>query len=249
MPNVGYSKQLSPVPMRGAALVSYPKSGRTWLRIMLDSLRVGLRYTHDRSHYHLGIHKDPPTGDKSEYSDDKVILLVRDPRDVIVSAYHHVVFRDGLWRGTFAEFLHSRQFGFDALLRWHQRWMEARDVPADFLKIRYEDMHADSAQVLLNVVQFLGRDDEVNTDQVHLSRALRKGSFDTMHRLEATDWRNRPRWFKNYGRMLIPSNVKDFNTFKTRIGRVGTWEEYMGRAEKSYCASRMSRVKVVYWEA
>ena len=97
-----------------AVLVSYEKSGRTWLRVMLSRFyqrRHGLPentllnydnlhklyaavpvvlFTHDRyPRYYAGSH-----GLECGNLDDKpVILLVRDPRDVAVSLYFHWLYR------------------------------------------------------------------------------------------------------------------------------------------------------------
>ena len=56
---------------RHAIVVSYPKSGRTWLRYMLDHLGIHLIYSHQRPAAQL------PAGWEAK----KIILLHRDPRD------------------------------------------------------------------------------------------------------------------------------------------------------------------------
>ena len=37
-------------------VISFPKSGRTWLRVMLDRLGVSMHYTHAGSQHSLGVH-------------------------------------------------------------------------------------------------------------------------------------------------------------------------------------------------
>ena len=101
-----------------AVIVSYPKSGRTWLRVMLSRLyqriydlpddiviqfdnfhhmdrRIPrLFFTHDA---HIGEYIGH-AGSKRAYHDKKVLLLARDPRDVAVSQFFHLRFRTKDWK-------------------------------------------------------------------------------------------------------------------------------------------------------
>jgi hypothetical protein len=89
-------------------IVSFGKSGRTWLRVMLSrfyQVKYGLSARHligfDNLHYknraipkifftHDNYLKDYTghTDSKVDYYDKKVVLLVRNPADVAVSQYH-----------------------------------------------------------------------------------------------------------------------------------------------------------------
>src|SRR5688572_17508542 len=96
-------------------LVSFPTCGRTWLRVMLG--RVHRRAERDPGvSCSVATHDDDAQWkapedvdiDKSRYRGTRVVLLVRDPRDVIVSLYHQRRGRHGGYGGTLAEFLHER---------------------------------------------------------------------------------------------------------------------------------------------
>lgn len=103
-----------------AYLISYPKCGRTWLRLMMgravaqhyhlgDSEEVLFWRTNRRFHPHLPrltvVHDDRPMlktpaelqTDKRRFKDKKVIFLARDPRDVIVSHYFEMTSRGKLF--------------------------------------------------------------------------------------------------------------------------------------------------------
>ena len=77
-------KQLDSV--RGL-LVSFPKSGRTWVRVMLDSLSIKLRYTHDGSDNSLGTHFNDLVPCQVDVTDRPLLFLHRDPRDTAVSGF------------------------------------------------------------------------------------------------------------------------------------------------------------------
>jgi len=160
-----------------ALLVSFPECGRSWLRVMvgrafqlhfglpdhtdlselgrlteLDRRVPGVLVTHDDD-----AHSKPPAEverDKSRYRHRRVVLLVRDPRDVIVSLYHQLSARRDRYHGTLAEFVNQPVGGFASLLAFYDAWAAALDVPAALLVVRYEDLHARPEAELAQVLAF-----------------------------------------------------------------------------------------------
>jgi Sulfotransferase domain len=49
--------------------------------------------------------------DKSRYRGTKVLYLIRDPRDVVVSCFFQATRRKKLFRGTLSEFIRSDNYG------------------------------------------------------------------------------------------------------------------------------------------
>ena len=73
-----------------AVVVSWPKSGRTWLRYMLDQLGIHLEYSHQR--------ETAPF--PQAWRRKRLILLHRDPRDATLSHWFAVTRRGGGYRGS-----------------------------------------------------------------------------------------------------------------------------------------------------
>ena len=231
-----------------AFLLSYPKCGRTWLTlqvaraiqqhfhvdvpnilklsVMADKCRdiPYIRVTHDDQP-----HRKRPnelTRSKSKYAGRKVIFMVRDPRDVLVSYYFHKSKREperDFWffqkkrkethsrfKGTLSEFLDVQIGGFDTILEYYNIWAENRTVPKDFLIVKYEDMHADPKAVLRRVLDFLGL--SAITD-AEIAEAVEYASFQNMQKLEAG------KQMQSY--KLKPGNINDADSFKVRKGKVG----------------------------
>jgi hypothetical protein len=161
-------------------LLSFPKCGRTWHRVLVGyyltkltnadaklatkvsalSAAAGVKrlcYTHNGSSPE---HRLPPThylvGNPREWRGKDVILLVRDPRDVMVSAYFHMARRVHMFSGTISEFLRTPEMGVKKLLTAWARWYEARHLAASFTVISYEQMHRDPADVLRAALRRLG---------------------------------------------------------------------------------------------
>ncbi len=220
-----------------AVLVSFPKCGRTWLRAMLGrafQLHFGLPDGVDLTELAHLAELDPRVPlvlvthdddaqfkapgevevDKSRYRRRRVVLLVRDPRDVIVSLYHQMHGRRGRYDGTLAEFVDEPVGGFASLLAFYDAWAAARGVPADLLVVRYEDLHARPEDELARVLSFLG---VTGVAPATVTAAVEHGSFANMRRLEESGAAASDR--------LRPGRPGDVDTYKTRRGTVGGFRD------------------------
>lgn len=182
-------------------IVSYPKSGNTWTRFLVASL------LHPESRTDFGnIDQRCPTIYKAtaaaletlpsprvlkshEYFDPRyprVIYIVRDPRDVLVSYFHYQQRKGVIGAGTdvasFAShFLSGRLNTFGTWQENVASWLAARGGRPDFLLLRYEDMLANAALELSRIANFIGRP---TTDE-EIARVVASCSFESMRELEA----------------------------------------------------------------
>ena len=169
---------------------------------------------------------------KTRYREKKVIFLVRDPRDVIVSSYFEMKNRGDLFgnnpyekrksvfEGSLSEFINRTEGGFDTILRYYNIWATNRQIPKDFLLVRYEDLKTNTCGELRRVLDFLGLPsvpEEIITD------AVKYASFDNMRRME-TDG-------KFQSGILNPADKADIETFKTRKGKVRGYLDYLSKEE------------------
>lgn len=186
-------------------LVAYPKSGTTWLGFLIASAladRMNNRQSwgtiSDFRQFLPDINSPfPSTRTLDEFGSlaaprvfsthtlfsrtfKRVIYLVRDPRDVMVSYYYHHRRSVLSFEIDVDEFVrHNDMYPGD----WgeHVRgWLQ--DPNDSRLVIRYEDLHARPEDTLERVFEFCGL--EVSDEQ--LRAYIRKGSFDNMRRLEET---------------------------------------------------------------
>jgi hypothetical protein len=142
---------------------------------------------------------------------------VRDPRDVVVSAYFQATKRRRAYSGDLSSFLWADPGGFASIIAYYNAWAGAR--PPQFLVVRYEDLHADATSELTRVLRFF--DMQVPTDSVE--RAATAGAFANMRRLEQTE--------QLPGVRLRPGNRGDPESFKTRKGKVGGHVDYLSRVQ------------------
>ncbi len=233
-----------------AYIVSFPKSGRTWLRVLIGKAlcekynlpeAIMLRtekvtsgagilcttFTHDLSsmkdryeHYRL------PT-DKSKYAEKKVILLTRDIEDILVSCYFHATRRtkrkDKLYSGTLSDLIRSDRYGARKVISFYNIWHGQREVPKEFMLIRYEDMHEKTDEVLAQVLHFLGAK---NIERHIIETAVQFASFNSMKKKE------RAGFFKHHS--MKPRNTNDPESYKVRKGVVGGYKSYLSQEDIKY---------------
>jgi hypothetical protein len=212
--------------MAMAWLASYPKSGNTWARILLASylrdrqvelrmaqlgrfddavpdlvsvLRTGRMLPVDRSQpLVVKTHFLPGMGIHDAYREatNKVIYLVRNPRDVIPSA-ERMLHLDPEHRAGYAKhFIDHRglvpwqRIGYglwtESVLEWTSPERLRQHFPhADVLVMRFEDIKRDTAASLHAMVDFLGFDKEADPDRVR--RAVQNSALDKMRDAERRD--------------------------------------------------------------
>lgn len=226
-----------------AFLISYPKCGRTWLRALLGKYVLGedgqgdpleilrltqanpgfctLEISHD-DHPHQK-HVEKISANKRAYAGKKVIFLVRDPRDALVSYYFQYTRRGDKYRandegfdGSLSDFIRHEIGGLPNLVTFYNVWAANREVPADFLLVTYEDLKTDVRKALRDIVAFL---DWPVRDAACIDEVVAFGSFDNMRKLEETDALENVR--------LKAPDDRHPESFKVRRGRVGGYTDYL----------------------
>ncbi|MBL8660765.1 MAG: sulfotransferase domain-containing protein [Rhodospirillales bacterium] len=226
-------------------IVSFGKSGRTWLRVMLsrvyqvkhglaqrhligfDNLHARNRqiprvfFTHDNYLKDFTGHADT----KEDYYDKKVVLLVRSPADVAVSQYFQWKYRMRPTKKvinnypdadvSLYDFVMRPNAGLPKVIEFMNGW--ARELPRlkHLLVVRYEDMRADPGEVLGRIVDFIG----TPATPAEIEEAVRFASVENMRALE----QKRVFWLS--GGRMVAKDRKNPNTFKVRRAKVGGYRE------------------------
>jgi len=177
-------------------LVAFPKSGITWLSVLMAN--VNLKYNkvevkasyynvrdfipdiHQTRHLKTNILKFPGFRIIKSHSDynpfyTKIIYLIRDPRDVMVS-YYNFAKNLGQFNGTLSEFIRSKKFGINVWIKHIESWFE-RTQSAQFINfIRYEDMKSDPKSIIERIYKLHG----FNISEDIYDYAVRVSSFNDM---------------------------------------------------------------------
>lgn len=232
-----------------ALILSVGKSGRTWLRVLLNK--------------YLSLHYDVPfeLGDLRKFNkkvpsllfshelwlhfsdaswiqqilgkyivpdtilfDKKVILLSRDPRDVVVSLYYQKTRRSKRKISCpMNEFIRHKRYGIRTVVNVMNIWHRRLKNHPQCLLIRYEDMKQDALGELVRLLTFLG------IENIHIDsarEAVAFADFDNMKRMELKGEFHSP--------VLMPSDPSDPDSFKVREGKVGGYIRHFRESDSQY---------------
>lgn len=183
-------------------LVSYPRSGNTWTRFLIShlpqvrettsgrvdfqSIRVAIPDIYIATRRQLTRTPDPRLLKSHEFFDaryPRVVLIVRDPRDVLIS-YFHFHRRHDLWDAGLEEFVERFLAGtLDPYGRWDshvESWLLGRGHDPSFLLVRYEDLKAETAHWLTRIVEHL----DLRADEQEIHRAIAASDPEKMRKLD-----------------------------------------------------------------
>ena len=204
---------------RRVYIVSYQNSGRTWLRVMLGDLGIRAKFTHAGAAYRYRFGPDAVCSNIDRYRNRRIVFLVRDPLDAIVSNYFQASMTDGVFQGDIKSFLRDPQWGLARLLAFNAGWYEARDRFRDFQLVRYETMVEHTADELARIVDFM-RLPGIERNQVEASAT--RNQFETMKRREVAG-----DLYRQYGDRFSQGGRSDDEGLKVRRGKIGGYRDYL----------------------
>jgi hypothetical protein len=222
-------------------IVSYPKCGRTWLRVLLSNyyierygLQPGSLLDFANLHYqqraipkicfthhirHTAIRAEDISTRIPGVFRDKPVFLVRDPRDVIVSLYFQRTRRDTNYTGSLVDFIYNETGGLATLVRYYNVWARYLPEARDYLLLRYEDLRVRTSDELTRLLEHLGHE----PDPGIVRNAVAASSFERMKKRERNGDYSRS-WLK-------AGDSSDEESFKVRRGKIGGYEDYLDDVE------------------
>jgi hypothetical protein len=215
-------------------LCTYPKSGTTWLAFLIAQV---LKQNEDEQLDLKSVDKYVPDvnlqyakrGSLAEFLQfadprffrchaaydrclPRVIYVLRDPRDVMLSYWHYKRFLSKDFSLSLGQYLQSDDHW---PCQWDEHvasWLMPRSHPA-LLVVKYEQIHAQTADVLRGVLDFAGMKCPVDA----LARAVEAARF---HRMRAAE--------EKFG---VHGKAGDQNERFMRKGRSGSWRDEMSRED------------------
>jgi hypothetical protein len=235
---------------------SFPKTGRTWFRVLLMRyFQLYYKIQLDPSNFNfLTLHPDAPkiifthdfinptwctvdelSKSKKRFYGKKIVLLFRDPKDTMVSAYFQKTARserDGhsAFKGTISEYIKNKIGGLETFLYFYKYWLDERKNFQNFYLLNYNTFRQNQIKEFEQLLSFL----QVGIDNEKVVQALEFSSFKNMHKMEKNNE------FKTG--ILQPTNEKDTNSFKTRKGKVGGYMEYLSNDDIEFIDNQTKKI-------
>jgi hypothetical protein len=261
-------KEYNEIKAADYVIISPPKCGRTWVRTMLSRFfqhRYGLpgnellgfdnyhrmnpaipriRFTHDRYVNQYTGNRDS----KRDYYNKKVILLVRDPRDVVASNYFQWIncvnpykkellnIPDKPEEVPIFEYAMTRQFGIPRTVEFLQAWAPELNKIGAHLLVRYEDLRTDTARVLGDMLAFMG----IEATETEIRQVVDETSFENMKKMEQNQT------FESGSRRLMIKDSDNPESFKVRRGKVGGYSDYFSEQELVEIDRLIARIPPLY---
>jgi hypothetical protein len=224
-----------------AVIVSFPKSGRTFVRAMLarlfqvkfgiderglldfPSLRRAKRGVPRLLFVHAGDAMREPKQirvDAADYAGRKVVLLARHPADVAVSRYHHLKHRSRdrarqkLAEQPLKEFVWTAKGGIPSIVKYLNEWAKIAGTI-----VRYEDFLIEPEGTLGRLAKAVG----LNVNAKNIAGAVEFASFDKLKQREREGYFTSSR--------LQPAKEGDARSGKVRKGGSGGYRAKLGEVE------------------
>jgi hypothetical protein len=211
-------------------IVSYPKSGNTWVRFLLANILFNeedinfqnisdyILDIYENNHDHIAYKHHPRYLKSHEYFDPrykKIVFVVRDPRDVLISFYYHQLksmqIKDGYPIEKFADsFIKGSVGKFGSWQENVGSWIGARQDDPSFLIIKYENLIQNANKEVLKITNHFN----INTNQTIIEKAVSKSSFENMKKTE------KEKKFKGRGKFRE-------DILFVRSGKPGDWKNVL----------------------
>lgn len=236
-------------------IISFPKSGRTWVRyflakyfeslygvpIILDFFTLVKRNKNiPRFHFTHGNFFDERIDDLQKtiklLKGKDVLMIVRDPRDVVISFYYHNKKRSsflGADSMSLPEFIRHRQLGIERIIQYMNKLYSSRDSFHSFEFIKYENL-IQTKDTFKIIIHFL----EQKYDEDSFNYAYNQSSFKNMHEVEISNKIDNP--------ILQVADVNDPDSHKVRKGIVGGYKEECSVTDIEYMDNCMKKLDPVF---
>ena len=186
--------------LKDTVLVSYPKSGRTWLRMIFAKIANQLGYDTNKYEMLPALHYTPEQLEDKIGKNIKVIFLKRDEADATVSYFSEksTSTRSGApYGGTISEFLRDKEYGINSAISFNKSWISSSEKYDKFFHVTYEQLKQNPHKILSSICSFIN----IDCSQEIIATAIEYSSFENMKKIDNGKGENLLKGYKgNFGK-------------------------------------------------
>lgn len=224
-------RSIHEIKKNDSILACFPKVGSTWVRYFLFNLLCDNFDNTTNQNIDLMNEKMPEFANRSFFKNwefercnriikthqrfypffknKPVLLLIRDPRDVMVSFYKYASSSNKYnYDKDISEMIIDRRMGFESYMKHYSSWRNEAD-----LIIKFEDLKKEPEKYFAHIAQFYG----INATVSEISLAVKKSNITNMKIAE----RNSKKLSNEF------SNKSNF----IRSGSINQWEDFFTKDE------------------
>jgi hypothetical protein len=164
----------------------------------------------------------------------RLVVLHRDPRDVVVSSWFHKTRRSQKTDCSLEEFIRHPRWGIAGIVWIMNRWRTRFETHPRTFWLSYEDMHVDLENHLGHLLAFL----DLAVDGDVMREAIEFARFDQMKKREAQG---------DYASdKMRPGNPDDPDSFKVRRGKAAGYVDYFDGKSLAFLDEEVGRLDTAY---
>jgi hypothetical protein len=236
----------------GILILSFPKSGRTWLRTLIGKyyeLEFGIEFSIelDKIEKNKGYQKFFFFHELNEYyfsKPKKNIFLIRDPKDVVVSYFHQItkrekkaiVIKKPIYSKNIANFIKDFDFGIP-YITYYLNKLNVEIKKNRGMVLTYEALHKNTYEEVEKMFNFCN----IRINKKNLKLAIEFSKFENMKKLEKNNSFKSKR-FSTY-------KFEDNNFFKVRKGKIAGYTEELSLRDIKYVNTYLNKnLKLDYYK-
>lgn len=209
--------------------ISFPKSGRTWLKSLIayynakkynvnisydtliqwcENVQVPkVRFTHLDIIEKNEIKNSFIEDEYGFFKNKKILFLVRDPRDVVVSYFYQISKRENRYNKKIDDFVYDPIFGIKRIIAYYNLVAKALSISKQKKYICYENLKKDTEKEFYEIIEFIYKQKPCMKS---LCYAVQENEFDNL-KIKAENSRDI---------LLARTNKNDPDSAKIRKGQI-----------------------------
>lgn len=245
-------------------IIGYPKSGNTWLRVLLgtyvkelfklqgplplfDTLSIfdtripPIDFTHGNLEWITQTANDLNLENTVfAYRQFSVVLLVRNIPDILVSLYWQAKTQViPPYEGSISEFIRDPVHGVNKAIAFFQLWEKGHQKIHKLLLLRYEDLRINTATEFTRLLQFL----QLPVDEHIVLSAIELCNFDNMRKLEIDNKETRKLIYESSGYPIFATGdvEKNKEAYRVRKGKINGFRDYLSEEDILFLQNSMNK--------